>query len=105
MIVCAMAALAIACAPRFPHRPGHPRRSIKVGSPRHSVPRAPKLKREVIPKPPHTGAIWMPGVWTWNGQRHTWRGGYYKASPGRGKKIGHSKGKKNVKKAQKRVKW
>jgi hypothetical protein len=34
---------------------------------------------EVQPAAPFAGAIWMPGYWHWNGNRHMWVGGRWSA--------------------------
>jgi hypothetical protein len=34
---------------------------------------------EVRPAPPLRGAVWIPGYWQWNGQRHMWIGGRWSA--------------------------
>jgi hypothetical protein len=36
---------------------------------------------EVRPALPFPGAIWIPGFWNWNGNRHVWVGGRYSARP------------------------
>lgn len=95
--ICICAALTTACAPRFPRLPGLGRRrppNSRVIVPSGHIPRAPKPKHQVIPKPPHPGAVWTPGIWKWNGRSHVWVPGVYKSHPGKGKKKGHSKGKK-----------
>jgi hypothetical protein len=32
---------------------------------------------EVVPPMPYAGAVWIPGVWEWQGGRHVWVRGRY----------------------------
>lgn len=37
----------------------------------------PPLQIEVIPAPPFTSAVWIPGHWFWAGGRYAWLPGHY----------------------------
>ena len=41
----------------------------------------PPPRREVIPRPPGPGMIWISGYWAWHGDRHMWVAGLYERPP------------------------
>ena len=46
------------------------------------VPTAPPAARvEVVPAPPHAGAVWQQGYYRWNGHEHEWNAGRYADAP------------------------
>lgn len=49
------------------------------------VPMAPPPpRREVRPKPPRPGHVWVGGHWVWSGGRYVWHGGRWTAPPRHG---------------------
>jgi len=62
------------------------------GGPRVIVtrPAPPPLKREIKPARPFAGAVWIAGIWNWNGTKYVWISGrWVRPKPGHHWAPGH----------------
>ena len=71
LIVAAIIAGATGCEVRPP--PGQFGQTPTVAPPPSRV--------EVVPPPPASTMVWVPGHWQWNGQNYAWESGHYIARP------------------------